>query len=199
MLLTIVLLQVGILWQYGRQARGAGYAGDPGPDVVARAVADPAPADPGGSAVFLGWREDDLLPVARRMHHEMNRFVRSPLDEWRMLDALLGADMEWGVPAHAMDLRTDAEMFCVEVSLPGARRENVSAELDERLLFLAATVELPGGGHSRFQQRLLLPGPVAADGKAIVELTNGLLRVSVPRAMGASQETTRPGRQDGES
>jgi HSP20 family molecular chaperone IbpA len=54
--------------------------------------------------------------------------------------------------------------------------------LDDRLLTLVATVDSPGGGHSRFQQRVLLPGEVDGGGRAIVVLTNGFLRVSVPRA-----------------
>jgi hypothetical protein len=113
--LTVVVLQGCILWEYMRARR----IDNVDEDVAAimadeRAVAVPVVAGQGRRGPDRVAHRETLVPVARRMNREMSRFVRSPLDELRMLEALFDRDADWTglAVAHAMDMQVD-DAVCV--------------------------------------------------------------------------------------
>jgi len=124
--------------------------------------------------------------------------LASPFEEFdelwsRMVSRLFAPSQAFGngsdvwSPAVVLEETEDAWIF--EVELPGAKREDIDAELTERELRISGTIEererLGVVRHSGrrtgcFEYRTTLPAGVDAD-KVDARFDNGLLTVRVPR------------------
>lgn len=84
-----------------------------------------------------------------------------------------------------MDMRDADGGYVVTFSLPGAR--DVGVELEGRVLTVRAICGAGGRtGHHGYERRVLLPGPVGSADQAQASLTNGILRIHVPKGSPAS-------------
>jgi len=86
-----------------------------------------------------------------------------------------------------LDMRHTESGYLVTFSIPGVHADDLGVLLDGRVLTVRAWCAAPGypGGGQRYERRILLPGPVGAAEEAQAQLTNGLLRVHVPKGTGS--------------
>jgi HSP20 family molecular chaperone IbpA len=81
-----------------------------------------------------------------------------------------------------MDMRSSDTGYLVSMSIPGINSSNVDVSLDGRVLTVKADESKGFGSAVRhFQQRILLPGSIGDAGDVQANITNGLLRVYVPK------------------
>jgi HSP20 family protein len=107
------------------------------------------------------------------------------------------ADMPW-VPLA--DLSETDDAYVVKAELPGARKDQVNIQLQDRELVITGEIAEPGDGggngrrhHSsrrtgRFELRTYLPGDVNADA-VTAQLSDGVLTVTVPKSEAAKPRT----------
>lgn len=104
------------------------------------------------------------------------------------------ADMPW-VPLA--DLSETDDAYMIKAELPGAHKDQVNIQLQDRELVITGEIAEPGDGggnghrrhHSsrrtgRFELRTYLPGDVNADA-VTAQLSDGVLTVTVPKAEAA--------------
>jgi HSP20 family protein len=100
------------------------------------------------------------------------------------------ADMPW---APAADLSETDDAYMVRVELPGAHKDQVNVQLQDRELVIDGEItESENGGRrhrssrrtGRFEFRTYLPGDVNADA-VTAQLSDGVLTVTVPKSEAA--------------
>lgn len=95
---------------------------------------------------------------------------------WEMLNA-----------SPSLDMRDTDGGYLVTFSIPDVQPDGLGVMLDGRVLTVRAqcggTPALPGSLRC-YERRVLLPGPVGASGDAQAHLTNGILRVLIPKGDG---------------
>lgn len=122
------------------------------------------------------------------MRQDLDRLLVQAMGEFERMEPFINMDDGWPMlaPSPTMDMRQTADAFVVDFSLPGLDPSKIEVSLEGRLLTVsgatAARTRQPGlQGGQRFQQAVLLPGAVANDGDAKAVMTNGVLRIVVPR------------------
>lgn len=130
----------------------------------------------------------DEMPEAFGMQAQMGRMLKNALGGMRDLqdmEALVRHfDQDWNtaMPAPAMDMREDANGYTVLVCLPNIRPSDLNVSLQGRLLTVAAANnEGLNEEVSEFTQQVLLPGPVGNATAAQAAVTNGVLRITLPK------------------
>ena len=137
----------------------------------ARAVVTPFPAAP-------------VLHRARSLHDHMDRMFAEAFEDMDRLTQWMNREDAWNrlTASPSMDMREQSGEYVVVFSLPGVQESDIAVSLDGRLLHVHAPVFDRRGGHVRvFEQTVRLPGPVAESQDAEAGLTNGILRVVVPK------------------
>ena len=87
----------------------------------------------------------------------------------------------------AMDMRETEDHYLVLFSLPGVQREEVDVSFERGLLTVESPVAtLRNGVVKRLRRQVRLPGPVAQGEEAWASLTNGVLRICLPKAVSAA-------------
>lgn len=126
------------------------------------------------------------------MRARMDRALAGVMADFERLESVLSFDEGWSMlrSCPAVDMRDAAERYVVTMSLPEIDRDRLAVTLDGRLL----TVATRDGGTfrtaaHRFEHRILLPGTVQAAG-ATAFLTNGILRVEIPKAASETSENS---------
>ena len=200
LLLVIILLQVTILGDGRWWGRDPSQVVDPIPDSVATGEAPDDPrlraASPDSVSPFSALL---LAPHAFSRHrvHETpaHRMLRQMDAMFESVVPSLGAsaappqfDRGWEslVAAPAMDMEDAGDHYCVSVSLPGIQEEDVGVSLKGRMLTVVTRLRpagQPGADGVQYRQRFLFPGPVTSADEASADFTNGLLRISVPKAV----------------
>jgi HSP20 family molecular chaperone IbpA len=196
LLTAVLLLQVGILLRTGRSRetppeppartgnvseagtpRRSFYAAVPGREEPVRYVRHQE-AD----------RDTAAYQHAQRMMSEMDRMLDVTFDELERVGAWSRFDYGWDSVAvsPACDLRDRNGFYEVAMSLPEASPAGLQVLLENQILtirFDVAGVHPATGQQTSqgYEQRIRLPGPVADAGKALATLTNGILRVSIPK------------------
>jgi len=126
------------------------------------------------------------LRDAHRVIDEMNYMFESAIsDLWRM-DPFLNLDDGWEtlMVSPTMDMKERDKDYVVVFSLPGIRLSDVTVTLEGRILTIITAVHGEEGGKGevgRFERAIQLPGPVGDAHLAQAVLTNGILRVLVPK------------------
>ncbi len=111
--------------------------------------------------------------------------MEQALQDFERLENLMNFDEGWpGLPpSPAMDMRDDENHYLVAFSVPGLGAPELTVTLEGRLLTISGGSQARGHSQSvSFTKRVLLPGPVSHAGEAQAFLTNGILRVMVPKA-----------------
>jgi HSP20 family protein len=129
------------------------------------------------------WRD------ARRMHAQMQDMFDDVLADFGAPSLFRDMDAGWssvGV-TPSVDMREGRESYVVVVTLPGVEESQVAVMLEGRLLSILAPLRRPGFARGRvaaFEKKLQIPGPVDAEGHVRAGLTNGVLRVVIPKGSG---------------
>lgn len=106
----------------------------------------------------------------------------------RLLDLPEGGDV-FARSHLSADLFEDDHNYHVRVEIPGAKKEEVSAKLEDGVLHVA--YQRPGGENTAsisLTRAFRLPGPVAAD-QVTAKLEDGILTVTLPRHAEAKPRT----------
>ncbi len=203
LLTAVLILQVGILLRIGRSHETTpepqGRTGLlSGPESPRRSLPVSAPAGAiSGRHASHRVEDHDIAAYrsAQRMFDEMDRMVNVTFDELERLGAWSGFDHGWDRVAvsPACDLRDRNGFYEVAMSLPEVSPSGLEVLLDNQILTIRfdASGTHPFSGQrasGAFEQRIRLPGPVADVDRAVAKLTNGILRVSIPK--GAQTATT---------
>ena len=123
---------------------------------------------------------------AQEMHAHMDRMLRQFSEMARVLDS----DTGWNalMTSPTMDMRDQGESYVLDFSLPGIDASEIEVSLEGRLLTVYTSVDAQapsGRSFSRFERKVLLPGPVQTAGSARAMLTNGVLKVIIPKTLEA--------------
>ena len=207
LLSSVLALQVAILLRLERlersraadstlgtadMARGVspqpGDSAGPHTRPASAAAGEPSAFSSGGDG-FSPYASAALLRPAPRFGDEMDALWRQALHDFEHLENFMRHwDKGWSsiAASPAMDMRDEAEQYVVLFCLPGLNPADVNVTLEGRLLCVAgrsrgqARSAAPLGGG--FERRVLLPGPVGDETAARAFLTNGLLKIMVPKA-----------------
>jgi len=154
---------------------------------------------------FLGafftdpFRPDGTWRHVQRMHAEMDEVFERAVSDFARLHGFLDIDKDWEslITSPAIDMRERNDSYVVVVSLPGTKESDVTVTLEGRLLTVFAPVRCDAGstiglsmrrtGVGRgaagaFERNIQLPGPVGDARLASAGMTNGLLKVVIPKA-----------------
>lgn len=121
---------------------------------------------------------------------ELDRWFRSPLDGFGRLvdlaDRLGALPAPSGLPsAYGADLYEDDHHYHVRLELPGVKKSDLSVELHEHQLTIAAerqaTPESPNAQTTVFKRVLTVPEGIAADA-VTARLEDGILTVTLPKS-----------------
>jgi len=121
----------------------------------------------------------------RRHGFPLERVIELAFHDMERLDDLMDFDKVWPVlrPSPAMDMRDDENHYLVAFSVPGLDAPELTVTLNGRLLTISGESQ-PRDQYQTvtFSKRVWLPGPVQHAKQAQARLTNGILRVMVPKA-----------------
>ena len=131
---------------------------------------------------------DPMAEEFQRMHEIHAQMIRNMSADLGRMERLF--DDGWGsvMTSPTMDMRDLGDRYAVDVSLPGIASANIEVVLQGRLLRIRASSRDQTASHdgfSEFEQQVLLPGTVQAYSNAVATLTNGILRVTIPKAQTA--------------
>jgi len=184
---VVVLLRLSVLLGDGRhiatppESVRATVGARPTDETVGggRAIARMQPFAVGGGGPYLAG--DPFGDVFGQMNAAMWSAMR---DMERMSD-LMRRDDGWDAmrASPAMDMRELNDAYVVVFSLPAVSVDDVQVILDGRLLSVVTPFGRDGEAapYPRHRQLVQLPGPVGDVEQASASLTNGLLRVIVPK------------------
>jgi HSP20 family molecular chaperone IbpA len=89
-----------------------------------------------------------------------------------------------------MDMRSSDSDYIVSLSIPGVNASNVNVSLNGRVLTVQAQEPVNQNSYSgfrHFERRILLPGSIGDADDVRADMTNGLLRVYVPKGSHENQ------------
>jgi HSP20 family molecular chaperone IbpA len=150
---------------------------------------------PAGRALAL--TPDHEMPDAFREFFASERAFQAMFqrmaDEFDRLESVVDLDRAWTTlrATPAMDIRDDGWNYVVLFDMPGASSSDVHVGLDGRLLqvrYAPVGTDTRGQGRARLDRRIWLPGPVCGAEKLNTVLSNGMLKIVVPKQSPA-QET----------
>ncbi len=202
LLVCVLAMQVLFLLRDRRPPEADAGAGD---DLHAASVG------PGGGASSSGNPARDAVPGSsyRRFSsffwlslpdHQNSRIYSPALSDFsgiphpdrlytRMSDiigrSVRELDIGWDslISSPAMDMRVRDDDYLITASVPGASSDQVNVFLKGRLLTVIVPVgRLSTGDYQLYQRRFLLPGLVGPSDLASAVLSNGVLRVVVPKS-----------------
>ena len=122
----------------------------------------------------------------RDLFDDMDAFMSDAFQNMARLRSAMHIDEGWDVlsASPTMDMRDGDSDYRVSFSIPGARPSDIQVSLDGRVLTVEALAPVRGPHYTRlqrFERRVLLPGPVGGAADAHASITNGILRVHVPK------------------
>jgi len=128
-------------------------------------------------------------PIARalEMHNEMNRMMQRMSSHFDEMENSLAFDTGWSslLASPTMDMREQGDHYVLDFSLPGIDASEIQVALEGRLLTVYTRVNEQAPNRrslSRFERRILLPGPVEGADSAQAVVTNGVLKITIPKA-----------------
>lgn len=178
LLATIVILQVAILVMLAVRHFNSG---DPSGTQTTGKVA---------SGMLTPWEH------ARSMMADLDVLFESAVTEFERTDAFFDLAEGWNtvMTSPAMDMREREDQYIVVFSLPTPRPSDLQVLLDGRVVTILTVFDTPVlvqryGEPLRLEKRVLLPGPIGDATLAAANVTNGLLRVAVPKGTGYTADT----------
>jgi HSP20 family molecular chaperone IbpA len=130
-----------------------------------------------------------MLRQARDMQADMDRAFGRTLSEFNRIAEWTDADAEWNslLPSPSIDVRESSNVYVLVAEIPEIEAADVSVVLTGRTLNLTAgrQAAIDGSGRARqYTRTFRFPGPVMNDNTATAHMSNGILRVTVPKALG---------------
>ena len=124
------------------------------------------------------------------MDSQMSMILNQALDDLTALENLMDVNSGWQSTesACAVDMREFDDHYLVSCSMRGcsksdADKESVTADLRGRLLTISASPRSPNGAQLQsFTRHVWLPGPVMNHHFVQARLTNGMLRIAIPKS-----------------
>jgi len=121
----------------------------------------------------------------QRLEDEMDALMVEAMGKVALLQSAMQFHRGWDAlnASPSLDMRHTDDGYLVTFSIPGVRPEELGVMLDGRVLTVSALCGTSAhpGGIRRYERRVLLPGSVGALEGAQARLTNGILRVHIPR------------------
>lgn len=132
----------------------------------------------------------------RHVFDDMDALFADAFENMTRLRSAMHIDEGWDrlCASPTMDMRYNDADYLVSFSIPGALPKDIEVLLDGRVLTIQAVAPVRGPFATRmqrFERRVLLPGPVGHSDDAHASITNGILRVHVPKGL---PESPRHGR-----
>jgi HSP20 family protein len=208
LLVLILLLQGAILASMQRGVAGAASAARAETDRVVAIKATgipPRTPSPGGDAMdrtSLGsGPHSGLIPPGPFALHpadlfdRMDSLIESAITDFQRVGSRFDLDHGWDrlAAVPAMDMRDNTDHYVVLLNLSGVHPADVSVTLEGRLLSVQTPVR--DGTDSRpagvLERRVRLPGPVGEAQLAHAVMTNGLLRICIPKGLWVDPVTGR--------
>jgi HSP20 family molecular chaperone IbpA len=131
---------------------------------------------------------NDPWQQARNMMEGMDALFENTVTKFERMETFFDLDNGWDatMTSPAMDMREQQDDYVVIFSLPTPRPSDLQVLLDGRVLTILTVFNQPAlihryGEPLRFEKRVQMPGPVGDSSLAAAHLTNGLMRVSVPK------------------
>ncbi|MBN2302521.1 MAG: Hsp20/alpha crystallin family protein [Lentisphaerae bacterium] len=131
------------------------------------------------------FHDDPWMPKsANDMRKRMNHMMQHALSEFEVLDSWMAFDEGWNslLPSPTMDMREGEHNYVVIFSMPGATLSDFQVKLHGRLLTVSSHDSLLNTGSHIYERRIWLPGPVGNHEKPQAVMTNGVLKVVLPKA-----------------
>jgi len=159
-----------------------------------QAAYDAAAKEPGhnSTAPEVTATEAPTAPFVPRgfsdMRNHMDSLLNQAMAEFEQMDSFINFDEGWSslMVSPTLDIRdeTDENEYVVVFSLPGMDGSDIEVSLDGRLLTVACSSEADtpySSSFGSFVRSVWLPGPVGDRELARAVLTNGVLRIVVPK------------------
>jgi HSP20 family protein len=120
------------------------------------------------------------------IYNRMGQLMNLALGDFSMVEA---ADMPW---APLADLRENDDAYVVNVELPGAQKDQIDIQVQDRELIISGEITDTSNGRrhrssrrtGRFEYRTYLPSDIMAD-QVSAKLSDGLLTVTAPKSEAA--------------
>jgi HSP20 family molecular chaperone IbpA len=127
---------------------------------------------------------------------DMESMLESVLSDFETMDRFMNPPRGWGAfePTPALDMHEGGDSYTVVFTVPGLDADSIRVEIEGRTLSVVGSPLVVAGRAAprRFESRVRLPGPVGDIDKAEAVLTNGLLRVSLPKAFPSPAANSEP-------
>ena len=181
LLVAVLLMQVVIVWGIFRRVTDDDNAGN--------AVRNAKQAGGHFHVVSSSMSSDPVVAAIDSM-------MSSTFHDMAYLHSLVRFDDNWDSLSLSptMDMRSDKAGYLVLMSIPGVNTTNLDVSLNGRVLTVCSSREVDNKhyhGVQHFEKRILLPGEIGDVDGVHAEVTNGLLRVHVPRGSGSGHHKVR--------
>lgn len=139
-----------------------------------------------------------VVPKGRAFHGrdpfgEMDAMMEDTFKNFNQLRSAMSFDDGWDsiMASPALDMRDADSNYIVSISIPETKIDDVDVSLNGRVLSVKASTpinERNRSGYSHYERNILLPGPVGSASNICARITNGVLRINIPKADGVRQK-----------
>ena len=181
LLVLVLLMQVLIVWGLFRKPVDIAERKVSDSEIGQEALTDEAGIGKKFRVVHSPWRFSRRDPF-----EDMDAMMTDAFRGMVRLGADINIDDGWDslLASPALDMRDTDSDYIVSISIPGVDMDDVKVSLDGRVLSVKALTPASEANHSivrSYERHILLPGSVGASSKMCANITNGVLRVKVPK------------------
>ena len=198
LLVCVLALQVVILVKGRGGSEADTFAGDDSQGYSPR----PAPLSGGDSPASFANSSNPSVNLPRSMSESGLIYSSGNMDPERLYSRMnlvfertvRELDKGWDslVSSPAMDMRIREKDYLITACVPGVDPSQVDVFLEGRLLTIVVPVgNVVSGRYRLFQRRFQLPGFVGPSESATAVLSNGILRIVVPKSEEPLRASTR--------
>lgn len=139
--------------------------------------------DGGATDPRLARRLERDLIEAQFVQQQMDSLFNAVLRDFQQFEALFNIDEGWPAlaPSPTLDMRDLDNHYLVMFSLPGICSDDIRLRLDGRILTLLCSNQ--DASHPAFERRVMLPGEIDRTRETQARLTNGVLKVYLPKSL----------------
>ena len=106
--------------------------------------------------------------------------------EFEQMERFINFDEDWSslMISPTMDMKDETDEYVVVFSLPGQDESDIRVTLDGRLLTVSCRSDARSphtASYESFVRSVWLPGPVGDEQSARAMITNGVLRILIPK------------------
>ena len=139
---------------------------------------------------------DDASFLTENPFHLMDAMMSGALRDMADMHEAMRLDDGWDrlELSPTMDMRSSSGGYLISLNIPGVDSTNVNVAIDGRVLSISASGAGSSGygrRYNRFERRVLLPGAIGLASDMRATMTNGLLRIFVPKGDRLSQPRMR--------